>query len=94
MVDLSDGGFEFWQNDDRQTFCPQNLSPIFKRMANSGPEHSHGVEGNIDFVSMVVPFKKCSSSIKGMFITDEIYRDDGTELGMNLPGGAGPYPST
>lgn len=26
-----------------------------------------------------------------MFITDEIYRDDGTQLGMDLPGGAGRF---
>jgi hypothetical protein len=28
-----------------------------------------------------------------MFIIDEIHRDDGTELGKDLPGGGGSFPT-
>jgi hypothetical protein len=28
-----------------------------------------------------------------MFIIDEIYREDGTELGKDVPGGAGSFPT-
>ena len=47
-------------------------------------------ESGIDFVSMVLIVESIILW-KGMFIIDEIYRDDGTELGKDLPGGAGIY---
>src|ERR1700694_3368157 len=51
-------------------------------------QYSPGIS-KIDFVSLVR--FHIGSLIQGMFIIDEIYRDDGVQLGNDLPGGAGTY---
>lgn len=43
-----------------QTAKIGNLLFTDKRMANREPEHSQSAEADIDFVSMVLSFKKCS----------------------------------
>lgn len=45
-------------------------------------------ESLIDFVTMVST-RVIVLTWQGMFIIDEIYRDDGTQLGNDLAGGAG-----